>query len=78
MPERPDFDRIAQRLAMTLPGAIGAPYVLLGERIAQELRLAWNARGVADLAIVHAKLSTPDRPDPRMKGLTRALRTLDM
>jgi hypothetical protein len=83
MPEPPDFDQIAQRLAMSLPGAIGPPFVRLREQIAQELRLAWNARGAADIVRLEAELSTEDestgttRRPFSVKRLYRALRSLD-
>jgi hypothetical protein len=71
------FDEIAQRLAMNLPGAIGERYVLLREDIARELRLAWNARGAADIAILERAASRPDSPERRLPVLRRALRRLD-
>ena len=83
MSEAPDFDQIAQRLAMSLPGAIGPPFVRLREQIAQELRLAWNARGAADIVRLEAELSTADESTATIgrpfsiKMLNRALRSLD-
>ena len=78
MPETPDFDKIAHRVAMSLPGAIGAPYVVLREHIAQELRLMWNARGAADIAKMDAVLYTDGTSWPGLAPLLdRALRSLN-
>lgn len=80
MPETPDFEQIAHRIAMSLPGAIGPPFVLLREHIWKELRLAWNARGAADLVALEASLASQvgaTEAGRIGKNLNRALRALD-
>jgi hypothetical protein len=47
-------------------------------RVAEQLRLVWNARGAADLAKLEAVfLADNDEHRPSMKNLNRALRSLD-
>ncbi len=74
MPETPDFDQIARTI---LEASDGEP----GEgRIAEQLRLVWNARGAADIAKIETELSMlmgPTTAGPYVKNLDRALRTLD-
>jgi hypothetical protein len=62
MPEPPDFERLARRVAdETGVGRLeewdaAGPDRVVGA-IAEQLRLMWNARGAADLAIVNLQLS---------------------
>jgi hypothetical protein len=74
MPETPDFDQIAERLARDV-GAIYEP-----SAIVEQLRLVWNARGAADIVKLDVELSTmmgSQAAGPYVKNLDRALRSLD-
>jgi hypothetical protein len=72
MPETPDFDQIARRAIS------GSEFHI--ERVAEQLRLAWNARGAADLAKIEAELSMlmgATAAGPYLKKLDRVVRALD-
>jgi hypothetical protein len=77
MPDAPDFETIAQRLA-NAAGVSGHGSVT--SEIEMALRNVWNARGAADIARLETKLSLlmgPMTAGPYLKNLDRALRTLD-
>ena len=57
MPEAPDFEKIAHSIAMTVPMVTGETFVMLRAHIADQLRKVWNARGVADLAMIDTTLT---------------------
>lgn len=70
MPESPDFERLARRIAIYFSPAAS------GEALDphEALRQVWNARGAADLAKIDAlELTMP----LSLKSLDRALRSLD-
>ena len=84
MPETPDFDQIAQRLARRVSGVMLPQAVAqLHVDIVRELRLVWNARGAADIAKLAAYLSRQDEGTlldgaiVSVDAFDRALRTLD-
>jgi hypothetical protein len=69
MPESPDFEQIARVL---LDASDGEP----GEtRIAEQLRLVWNARGAADVEAVTDFTWSQHLPVP--SHLMRTIRALD-
>jgi len=79
MPETPDFDQIARDLLEGLgidegehPLAGGWLRATRASQIAQQLRLIWNARGAADLALIEHSF-----PGTHTKTLERGLRSLD-
>jgi hypothetical protein len=86
MPETPDFDQIARTIVKAHDNADGEgmdgnPGFLpidhegqLTIDIAEQLRLIWNARGAADLAIIDVLY---EMVTPTMKTLDRTVRTLD-
>jgi hypothetical protein len=83
MPETPDFESIALN-ALGLVSLSEDPLVETGravmvERIAEQLRLAWNARGAADIARLDSALSAVmgALARPYVKNLDRELRKLD-
>jgi hypothetical protein len=88
MPEPPDFEAIALDclglLSATDDPLVESGRLVLVSRIAEQLRLMWNARGATDLGKLEWELSnvtvgplqTP-RPDPLLTYLVRALKTLD-
>ena len=67
----PDFVALASRVL----GADGNP--ALGARIAEELRLIWNARGAADFAKLESEIPNVWTMAEPAGALTRALRALD-
>ena len=67
----PDFRAIASRLL----GVDDNP--ALGARVAEELRLTWNARGAADIAKLEAEIPNVWTTAEPAGALTRALRALD-
>jgi hypothetical protein len=76
MPETPDFESLARRIAHFFSPAAQ------GDALdpAQALRLVWNARGAADIAKLDVELSQVmgvSAAGPYVKNLDRALRTLD-
>jgi predicted fused transcriptional regulator/phosphomethylpyrimidine kinase len=55
VPDAPDFDQIARQLAADgSESGIISPEV--PERIAEQLRLVWNARGAADTQAVEGRI----------------------
>lgn len=64
MPETPDFKQMARRM-------IDLVKVLSVEEIAAQLRLVWNARGAADMAMIE------DGYVGELLDVRDALRTLD-
>jgi hypothetical protein len=85
MPETPDFDQIAREVGR---GLVVLNVVADQDRareafqkdLAEQLRLAWNARGAADIAAIELELSTvmgSTMAGPYIKNLDRALRRLD-
>jgi hypothetical protein len=74
----PDFSRIALRLLIDLGGTRDAVYTGPAMAVvAEQLRLAWNARGAADLAIIELAAGLDAQTSVIVKQLDRALRTLD-
>ena len=74
MPETPDFEKIARAILEASDGEPGET------RIAEQLRLIWNARGDADLAKIEhelAMLMGATASGPYLKTLDRELRKLD-
>lgn len=74
MPESPDFESIARAMLEASDGEPGA------SRIAEQLRLVWNTRGAADIALLDQTLGTLmgiQAAGPYVKNLDRALRALD-
>jgi len=76
MPETPDFESLARRIAHFFSPAAQ------GDALdpAQALRLVWNARGAADLVKLEAELTSQmgaTASGPYVKNLDRALRALD-
>lgn len=72
--QTPNFDQIARVLVTACDGPTAEM------RIAEELRLMWNARGAADVAKVEATLTSlmgATACGPYLKNLDRALRGLD-
>ena len=70
--EPPDFDQIAR----TLKNFIDDHPQLAEQNVrtlAAQLRLVWNARGAADIALIE----TEWQPGPSAASIGRALRTLD-
>ena len=80
MPETPNFELIARQIHFA---ATGETLVLINDDIlpiADQLRLIWNARGAADLAMLETTLSSlmgSTASGPYLKNLDRALRQLD-
>jgi hypothetical protein len=73
MPASPDFDQFAQQTV-----ARGFDEGDLVRAIAEHLRLAWNARGTADIAKVDATLAYDGTSRTGLDAmLDRALRSLD-
>jgi hypothetical protein len=71
MPESPDFESIARVLCEESPHR-------LQDRIAEQLRLAWNARGAADIVKIEAQLYADGTSRAGLdKVLDRAIRSLD-
>lgn len=82
VPETPDFDQIARNMITPIEGDDDERRQLKAKvvaDIAEQLRLVWNARGAADIALLEATVvELFERPSPSMaKTLDRALRTLD-
>jgi hypothetical protein len=81
--DAPDFERAAQRILDEHVGAGEIRAVLshaLGGAIVDALRLAWNARGAADIATIELQLAQQmgaTASGPYTKNLDRALRALD-
>ena len=78
MPESPDFEQIAKRIASAIPSAITRGLVEL--EVAEQLRVIWNARGASDIAQLEAILTGlmgSTAAGPYVKNLDRALRRLD-
>ena len=81
MPETPDFDAIALRILMTVDHVVSNPDSALESvttAIAEDLRLVWNARGVADIATLGTVL--PNLTTVKLgalKIIDAAIRTLD-
>jgi hypothetical protein len=86
MPEPIDFNQIARYVIALVDSQYFAPEVydhldpkaiaaLIG-KVAKQLRLVWNARGMADLATI-LDLIGVDVDTPRKTDITRALKTLD-
>lgn len=50
-PETPDFDRIAREVTEQVDVHV-ATLVVLQRDIREQLRLVWNARGAADIALI--------------------------
>lgn len=75
MPETPDFDQVARRLANdgSESGIVDDEHT---HAIADQLRLMWNARGAADLAKIDAVLA-PTAAAPYVKTMNHAIRGLD-
>ena len=72
LPESPHFERLAGDLLRAWL-ASDRDHASVGA-VAEQLRLVWNARGAADLAKIEAmQVAQP----LSMKGLDRALRSLD-
>lgn len=74
MPETPNFEQIARRLVDSLDGDArdqfdDDAFVL---RIAEQLRLVWNARGAADIAKIGFAFM-----ERTLKSFDRELRSLD-
>jgi hypothetical protein len=79
MPETPDFEQIAERIALRT-GAFQAPLADVMAELTEQLRQIWNARGAVDLAKVEHELSSmmgSTMAGPYCKNLDRALRALD-
>lgn len=77
----PDFVKMAQRIAAP-PAAKDADsdYRAFVGQIVEQLRLAWNARGAADIVELETELSGMmgvTASGPYVKNLDRALRALD-
>jgi hypothetical protein len=75
----PDFERIARLILDRYVGG-GETSAPLGGAIADALRLAWNARGAADIAKIESELAQQmgaTASGPYTKNLDRALRRLD-
>jgi len=72
MPETPDFDQIASKWIAEWRTGKGLGEVTLETLVAEQLRLVWNARGAADLALIENSF-----PGTHTKTLDRALRSLD-
>lgn len=75
MPETPNFEQIARRLVDSLDGDArdqfdDDAFVL---RIAEQLRLVWNARGAADIAKIGFAFMerTPKSFDRELRSLDR-------
>ena len=84
MPETPDFTQIAHHIvdvAYTDDGqTVRDVKAALRAAIAEQLRLAWNARGAADLATIETELTAlmgATAAGPFIENLDRALRKLD-
>jgi hypothetical protein len=69
MPETPNFDQFARRIVNVRADLEDED---MASAIAEQLRLIWNARGAADLAMIDTQL-----PGASLKQLDRAIRTLD-
>jgi hypothetical protein len=77
MPQIPDFDEIALRILLTVDHVVSSPGSTPGSvtnAIAEDLRLVWNARGVADIGAIETAY---DADSPSMKKLDRAIKALD-
>lgn len=75
MPDPLDFNEIAVRVLVDLDTLTDDTDTRQAMAIvAEQLRLAWNARGAADIAKVEAAF---EGPQPSMKTLDHALRSLD-
>ena len=74
MPETPDFDAIAQRLLIAGSEDGVVRTIMTRDRIVEQLRHVWNARGAADLAELEAVLAGAS---PSMKVIDQVIRTLD-
>lgn len=83
MADAPDFEHIARELATHFLAVEGLPdgwFERNEQRIAEQLRLIWNARGAADIAKVEHELATMmggNAAGPYINNLARALRALD-
>jgi hypothetical protein len=83
MPETPDFDHIARNMITPIDGDDDERRQLITAvvaDIAEQLRLAWNARGAADIAKLQTELSMlmgSTMAGPYVSNLDRAMRTLD-
>lgn len=76
----PNFERLASELAthfLATDGLDDGWFERNERRIAEQLRLVWNARGAADVAKIEFEIpnvwASPEPAGP----LTRALRSLD-
>jgi hypothetical protein len=71
MPETPDFDQIARQAIN------GSEFHI--KRVAEQLRLVWNARGAADVTKVEAMLAYDGTSRIGLDAmLDQAIRTLDV
>ena len=52
MSPEPDFDQIANRICEAIESP-GRSIVEVGDQIAEQLRLVWNARGEAEKKAIH-------------------------
>jgi len=85
MPEPPDFEQIARRLIAHLPIPQGAEVAVpdgeasdeVAASIVEQLRLVWNARGVADIAKIESLGPVVSGPYGYLKNVEGALRKLD-
>jgi hypothetical protein len=80
MAEIPDFDTIAVRVLVDLEPLTEEQTQQAMAVVAEQLRLAWNARGAADIARLDYELSRqmgPASAGPYVENLDRALRELD-
>ena len=80
MPEPPDFDAIAARLLRLVTDSLDPLWKTALAKVQGELVNVWNARGAADIVKLDTAMSSllgPEKADPYVKTLDRALRTLD-
>jgi hypothetical protein len=59
--ESPDFDQIAQVIAMTIPSVVTRE--LVERDISQQLRQVWNARGASDRAVINGEFMRGADPE---------------
>jgi hypothetical protein len=74
MPETPDFESIAERIAPPRSAIDPALRWTLVGMIVEHLVMVWNARGAADLAKIDLEFADDTLT---LKSLNRALRSLD-
>ena len=73
MPESPDFDQIARRIAEWTCEPTDRTLNDQVVEVTEQLRLIWNARGAADIAMIEAEW----RDGLAAAAIDRALRSLD-